>query len=287
MSDAFSFEAPDTPAPIREAATVIVLREGVEGPEALLLQRHSRSGFAADAWVFPGGVVDEADGQLPSAHWNGIDLAQLAPRFNATEAAVLALHVAAVRETFEESGLLLATTADGSALDVDAPEVRQMRNQLADREHPAGAVEFNAWLAAQNLILDLGALEFWARWITPVWEKRRYDTRFFLARAPRGQIAAFDDVETTGQLWIRPDDALTQAASGELHMIYPTIKNLEELGAACAGPGSVEQAMSLAIQRPTVDPILPHFEVTADGYSVLHPGQPGYPLERYADELGR
>lgn len=287
MLDSLSFDPPAEPAPIRDAATVIVLRDGAAGPEALLLQRHARSGFAADAWVFPGGVLDSEDRALDPRRWRGLDLESLAPRFNATADRVLGLHVAAVRETFEESGLLLATHRDGRPVDAAALEVTAMRTRLADRGDPAGAAEFNAWLADRDLVLELGRLTYWARWITPVWERRRYDTRFFLARAPEGQVAAFDDVEVTGQHWITPRAALDKARDGELHMIYPTIKNLEDVAGACGEAGSIDEAFSCAAERDIVT-VLPHFERTADGgFRVSHPGDPEYPAERYADELAR
>ena len=287
MLDSMSFDPPAEPAPIRDAATVIVLREGERGPEALLLRRHARSGFAADAWVFPGGVLDAQDAVLPAAHWRGLEPEAQAPAFNATPERVLALHVAAVRETFEESGLLLASHRDGSPVDVAAAEVAAMRTRLADRDDPAGAAEFNAWLAERDLVLELGRLAYWARWITPVWEHRRYDTRFFLARAPEGQVAAFDDVEVTGQHWLPPREAVDKAHSGELFLIYPTIKNLEDVAAACGEAGSIDDAFGCAARRDIVT-VLPHFERSPDGaVSVTHPGQPGYPTERYAAELAR
>jgi 8-oxo-dGTP pyrophosphatase MutT (NUDIX family) len=288
MSDTFSFDPPAEPAPIRDAATVIVLRDGQDGVESLLLRRHGRSGFAADAWVFPGGVVDAADADLSASRWTGIDPAVLAPRFQATPERTLALHVASVRETFEESGLLLASRPDGAVVDIEAASIADMRRRLSDRDDPAGAAEFNAWLAEENLVLELGRLEYWARWITPVWAQRRYDTRFFLARAPEGQIAAFDDVETTGQRWIRAADALAAAERRELHMIYPTIKNLEALAAACGEAGGIDAAFASAAAMPHIDTVLPHFEQDDDGgFRVLHPGDPGYPLDLYAAELGR
>lgn len=287
MADPMFFERHSEPVPIRDAATILVLRDGERGAEVLLLRRHGRSGFAADAWVFPGGVVDKADAGLPPERWRGIDPDELASRFNATPGWVLALHVAAVRETFEEAGLLLATCADGSPVDVAAPGARAMRLRLADRADPAGAAEFVAWLAEEEFVLDLGALAYWSRWITPVFERRRYDTRFFLARAPRGQVAAFDEVETTGQRWISAEAALAAAETGELHMIYPTIKNLEDLLDAGGEHASVDAAFGVARGR-RVDTVLPHFERTPDGgFRVLHPDHPEYPLERYAEELAR
>lgn len=268
--------------PIRDAATVVVLREGRAGagPEVCLLRRHARSGFAADAWVFPGGTLDAADGVIDPARWRGVDPDALAARFGDPSERVLAAHVAAARETFEEAGLLLARHADGSAVDLTDPELQALRTGLADRET---ATDFNGWLADTGLVLDLDALTYWSRWITPACEPKRFDTRFFLARAPDGQIAAHDRVETTGQRWMTPQDALDAHAAGQLHVIYPTVKNLEEM----VGRASVDDLVADADARPEVPRVLPHVEETDDGLRVLHPDHPEYPYERYAAELAR
>jgi 8-oxo-dGTP pyrophosphatase MutT (NUDIX family) len=270
----------DAPAAVRDAATVIVLRDRGGGAEALMLRRHGKSGFAADAWVFPGGTIDAADTALAPERWRGIDPAALAPRFGRPPDVVLGAHVAAVRETFEEAGLLLAVRSDGAAVDLRTDGVRAMRAALVDRS--AGGAEFAAWLESEALVLDLGRLTYWARWITPRIEQRRYDTSFFLARAPEGQVAAHDQVETTGQRWLTASAALAAHAAGELNMIHPTIRTLEEM-APLAG---VDALIEHATARADVAPILPHFERTDDGWRVLHPGDPGYPYEDYRDELG-
>src|SRR5688500_12145290 len=147
------------PASLRAAATVIVLRDvsNGDGYEVLMLRRHARSGFAADMWVFPGGVVDEADGTLESDHWTGIDSPALAPRFGLSAQQVLAHYVAAVRETFEEAGLLLARRRDGSAPDLSDPALLQLRNDLADRTKK---VSFAAWLSEGDLVIELDALTY-------------------------------------------------------------------------------------------------------------------------------
>ncbi|MEX2100438.1 MAG: NUDIX hydrolase [Acidimicrobiia bacterium] len=269
---------------LRHAATVMVLRPGAAGTEVLMVRRHGRSGFAADAWVFPGGVIDEPDRTLPQACWRGIDPAALAPRFRASAELVLGMHVAAVRETFEEAGLLLATTAAGEPIDLLEPDVVRMRRALAARDDPTDAAVFRDWLARRGFVLDLGALEYWSHWITPRMESKRFNTRFFLARAPQGQIADHDRVEITDQAWITPSDALEAAEDRRMLLIYPTIKNLEEM--VRIGGSDPDALVAAAAAREDVPTVLPHFEELPEGgWRVLHPGDPGFPTDTYQEEL--
>lgn len=157
---------------LRMAATVILVRDGEDGSEVCLLRRHRRSGFAADAWVFPGGVVDDADRRLERRLWDGIEPHRLTQRFGLSADLVLGLHVAAVRETWEEAGVLLARGRAGHPDGAPGPAAR---------------TDLRRWLHDRGLVLDLGALEYWSRWVTPRAEPRRYDACFFLAAAPPGQ----------------------------------------------------------------------------------------------------
>lgn len=257
---------------VRDAATVVVVRPGAGGAaEVLLVERHGASGFAAGAWVFPGGVVDPADATLAPERWAGIDPAALAGRFDAEPGLVLALHVAAVRETFEEAGLLLAHRADGTTAQIPATRFDRARHALADRRDPA---RFDRWLADEGLVADLGALELWGRWVTPRTEPKRYDTYFFLARAPVGQVAQHDRVETTGQRWLSPRAALERAAAGDLPLMFPTARTLEEM----AGLASVEELARHAAARPAVRPVMPLVEPGPDGRPrIRHPDDPDFP----------
>ena len=261
-------------ASLRTAATVIVLRDAPsrDGYQVLMLRRHARSGFAADMWVFPGGVVDEGDGTLPAEHWTGINPEQLAPRFGRTPQQVLAHYVAAVRETFEEAGLLLAHRRDGTAPDLSDPALLQLRNDLATRSK---TVNFPAWLQERDLVLDLGALTYLSHWVTPSIEPRRYDTRFFLAHAPADQIAGYDQMETTDQRWISPAAALDASRSGEMPMIYPTIITLRWL----REHATAHDAIGAADAQPEIRRIQPHAELDDDGnfVRILHPDDPEYP----------
>jgi 8-oxo-dGTP pyrophosphatase MutT (NUDIX family) len=262
----------DEPPPTRDAATVIVVRDAPDGPEVLLLRRHSRSGFAADAWVFPGGVVDEGDRHLGRDRWSGTDPEALTERFGGTADLVLGLHVAAVRETFEEAGLLLAHHEDGTRPDSTAEPYRAARAALGDRDR---RFDFAAWLTEERLVLDLADLTYHSRWITPRQEPKRYDTRFFLAAAPEGQVAASDRMETTGQRWLTPQAALAASAAGELLLIYPTIKTLEAL----ATHATLAELRAVAEAQPTIRSIRPHIEKGLDGWRIIHPDEPDYPPE--------
>jgi 8-oxo-dGTP pyrophosphatase MutT (NUDIX family) len=255
---------------LRDAATVIVVRAGGSAPEVLLLRRHARSGFAADAWVFPGGTVDPEDRVLPPDRWHGVDAERLEARFEAPADLVLGLHVAAVRETFEEAGLLLAHRRDGALPDVGSPAYQDARARLGDRHTP---FDFGAWLEGEDLVLDLERLSYHSRWVTPVQEPRRYDTRFFLARAPQGQIAAFDDVETTEQRWTTAAAALEAHAAGRLFMIFPTIRTLE----AIASAGSLDDLVARAEAQAHVRRIQPHIEQGPEGMRIIHPDDPDHP----------
>ncbi len=252
---------------------MIVLRDAPGAPQLCMLRRHRRSGFAADAWVFPGGVVDAADRALAPARWRGIAPDDLAPYFGRPPDLVVGLHVAAVRETFEEAGLLLATTADGAPVDLGDPDVRRMRTALAARA--AGGVEFADWLTRRDLTLTLDALTYLSRWITPLAEPKRYDTCFFLARAPEGQVADHDRVETTDQRWLSAAQALEQHRAGELHLIFPTIRTLE----AIAAFDSVGAAVAAAAAQPEIHSVRPHMVKDPGGWRIVHPDDPDYPHE--------
>lgn len=264
----------DPAARLRDAATVIVLRSGPgDGPpELLLLRRHARSGFAASAWVFPGGVVDAADRCLDPALWDGLDLKVAAEVTGRPRDLALGLHVAAVRETFEEAGLLFARHRDdGRPVDLTGSAVA-----VADRHQ-----EFGAWLAAAGLVLDLGRLVPFSRWRTPAQEPRRYDAIFFLAPAPEGQVADHDRRETTESRWLTAADALDAGRRGELTLIYPTVVTLEEL----AELGDLEAILAAVEPGTRLRPLQPHMVLDAEGRAVaiLHPDDPDYPWDRYPD----
>jgi 8-oxo-dGTP pyrophosphatase MutT (NUDIX family) len=260
-----------TGAPTPSATVLLVRDRDGGGAEVLLLERVLRSDFAGGALVFPGGKVDPADGDLPADRWRGPDPALDAEELGLPDAAAaLATRAAAVRETFEEAGVLLATRADGTPLrgaDLRSTSFQAARAALNDR----GAVEdFHAWLDAEDLVLDLGALGFWSWWVTPEGQHRRYDTRFFIAEVPDAQRdeAAHDEVETSSAHWLTPAEALAAADEGRVTIIFPTRWNLRDL----AGYGSARAAVDAALAGETDTEVTQPTASVVDGTPMVqHP----------------
>ena len=241
----FSDAVPAEPAVPRAAATVLLLRDGAGGLEVFLQRRVAGMAFAAGMTVFPGGGVDQRDADATIA-WAGPSAADWAGWFNATEQVARALVCAAVRETFEESGVLLAGTADTADTVVTrTDQYAGARDELVSRD-----VSLAGFLAREGLTLRSDLLRPWAHWITPVQEKRRYDTRFFAAKLPQGQDADGKTTEAESSGWFRPGDALADAAAGRSTLMPPTWHTLTEL----AEFGSADEA--LAAER-VIEAIIP------------------------------
>ena len=211
----------------RLAATVMLLRDGSEGMEVFMIVRHQGNDFASGALVFPGGRVDPEDHELAA------DAGMFAPQ-PGVSAEAAALRVAAIRETFEECGVLLARARGDSAM-VGAERLRDI--EAAHR--PAmtrGERTFGAMLAAENLTLAPEAMTHFAHWITPVHAPKRFDTHFFLAAAPSDQVALHDGHEAVDSIWITPERAMAGTRAGTYKLVFPTEMNLKKLGrnTACA-----------------------------------------------------
>ena len=250
------------PVVARDAATVALLRDSPTGPEVYLLRRVRAMAFAGGMHVFPGGSVDPADAAAETA-WAGPPASAWARSLGCAEPLARALVCAAVRETFEESGVLLAGPSPDEVLaDVSTDDWEAERVALEARQHSLSEL-----LARRSLVLRADLLRPLAHWITPEVEPRRFDTRFFLARMPEGQVCREVGGEADQRVWVRPADAL---AAG-LQMMPPTAVTLRDL----AGHGDV--AAALAAERRIV-PVLPRL-VVADDDSVafLLPGDAGYP----------
>jgi 8-oxo-dGTP pyrophosphatase MutT (NUDIX family) len=220
-------------APAVDAASILLVRDRVRGQgplEVLLLERHLDSDFAGGALVFPGGKVDTQDRELDAARWTGRNPKGWRERLGtATDAEARGLLVAAVRETFEEVGVLLATDEEEEPVTADqlrSASFREARRRSCSRDE---RWDWRRWLEDEALVLDLRSLEFWSWWVTPEGQHKRFDTRFFLAVLPPGQAPAHDDVEATSIGWWRPEDALAAAERGEVTIIFPTRRNLEAL----------------------------------------------------------
>ena len=216
--------SPEEAVVAKPAATVVLVREGRDGPEVLLLRRNRATGFVPGAWVFPGGRVDAADGEDALAdRWDGLTREGAAGRLGLgadARPAAIAYYGAAVREAVEETGLWPGVVGGGGT---DGALGRAREALLG------GGVPFSQVLEALSARLDGTAIEYIAHWVTPVAEPRRYDTRFFAARVPPGATAAHDEREMTGAAWLTPRAALARHRAGNLPMIFPTIRTLEDL----------------------------------------------------------
>ena len=214
--------SPDPPAVPKDAATVMLVRDTAAGMEVFLQRRVSGMAFAGGMTVFPGGGVDQRDVDATVA-WHGPDPDWWAHRFGCSPALARALVCAAVRETFEESGVLLAGSADGSVV-ADARPYHAARAALVARE-----VSFAGFLADAGLVLRADLLRPWANWVTPAPEPRRFDTRFFLAALPSGQHADGETTEADRTAWQRPAAALDDWRRGECALMPPTWVMLSDL----------------------------------------------------------
>ena len=248
-------------ASARPAASVILARPAGDGIEVFMLRRSSRSSFVPDAYVFPGGTLDAADGEEAiRARTIGLDPQRLRAAFRATvppelpaDGAVVdaqlasALSIAALRELFEEAGIALARTAAGGALGADAHAgLVEARMRLR-----SGELTFASVLQERDWYADAAALLYFSHWITPPTEPRRYDTHFFLAIAP-DQTALADADETHDGVWVAPAAALERYRAGRFRLVYPTIKHLERIA-----PFSTIEALTAFARTKPVLTIMP------------------------------
>jgi len=256
---------------MREAATVMLVRDEPD-LHVFMLRRNLDADFIGGAYVFPGGAVDPAD-RAPEmlARCRGRSDAEASAHLG-LESGGLGFWVAAIRETFEEAGVLLARdAATGEPVDVTQPggadRLAEVREAMAAGDHA-----FLEAVTAEGLLLDVGALHVFSHWITPTGMPRRYDTWFFVAEAPEGHAYLHDDGETVASVWIRPSDALERAKRRELEIIFPTLRNLEAL-ARFETADELVATVRNATSVPTTQP-----RIVADhtGTRLLLPGDPGY-----------
>ena len=243
-------------APVRDAATVVLLRDGAAGIEAWLLTRAAAMVFAAGMSVFPGGRVDPGDAALPIA---GGDLDDVAARFGCDRAAAHGLVGAGVRETFEETGVLLSVpVADLSAARADVE---------------LGRVAFGDLLAANGLSVDGAALRPWARWVTPPNEVRRYDTHFFVAALPSTAVAQDVTSESSAASWVPVAAALDEAGDGRRGLMPPTLATLTSL----LEFATVADVLAAAPARD-LTPVRPRVHVEGDRVAVELPDGTRIPI---------
>ena len=216
----------------RDASTVVVTRDTEAGIEVYLLRRGSNSPGFPDAYVFPGGTLDKSSDYSPQARM------RLAGQWRPAEPAFT---YAAIRETFEECGLLFSVEP------VEHDVLRAARTRMLKKERTFGET-----LIDLNVKLDAHAVRYFSRWITPTVNPHRFDARFFVARAPAGQVAEADELETYDGRWVRPADMLAQVERNEVQMVFPTIKHLERIG----GFKNVDELLAFAETKKTI-PITP------------------------------
>jgi 8-oxo-dGTP pyrophosphatase MutT (NUDIX family) len=239
------------PIPVRPAATVLLVRDGASGLEVFMVVRHHKIDFASGALVFPGGKVDADD---TDAAWDGLVAAAPADGLDRSFA------VAALRETFEEAGILIARPRGSNAL-VDAGAAHRI--VLADRAGGT-STRFIDLIGGANLMLAMDLLVRFAHWITPVGLPKRFDTHFFLVAAPVEQAGAHDGSESIEGFWIRPADALRDALEGRRSVVPATRLNLQRL----AQSATVAEAVAAARAAPVVT-VMPKVRRNADGSRTL------------------
>jgi 8-oxo-dGTP pyrophosphatase MutT (NUDIX family) len=240
-----------TPVTPRRAATVMLLRDADGGPAVHMLRRRASMAFAGGAYAYPGGGVDPRD--EGAVAWAGPAREEWARRLGVEEPVAQAVVCAAVRETFEEAGVLLAgPDPDTVVADTTGEDWEADRAALVARE-----LSFADFLTRRELVLRSDLLGAWARWITPEFEARRYDTWFFVAALPEGQRTRNASTEADRTVWIRPADAAAAYDRGELTMMPPTIATLRQLrpyaDAAAALAASGERDLTPVLARARLE----------------------------------
>jgi 8-oxo-dGTP pyrophosphatase MutT (NUDIX family) len=250
------------PVPAIPSATILLLRDGSRDLEVFMVQRHHQVDFARGALVFPGGKVDPADREPTlQARCTG------APASD-DERAVL---VAAIRETFEESGILLARP-DASDDLVSGERLREIESRHRDALN-RGQTTFREIIDAEDLRLACDLLVRFAHWITPELAPKRFDTHFFLVAAPPDQVALHDGGESVDSTWTTPSAALADADAGRSTIVFPTRLNLMKLGRS----HGVEEALATA-RAASVVTVMPRIEKTDAGPVLRIPAEADYDL---------
>ncbi|HEX9696205.1 MAG TPA: NUDIX hydrolase [Actinomycetota bacterium] len=257
-------DASGQPAEPRDSATIILARDGTKGLEVFMLERVLKADFAGGAYVFPGGTFDDGDlDPALAALTDGVTPAQAAAAIDAPPDRALAFYLCAIRETFEESGALMARR-DGTLVGHDA-SLQDARPSLND-----GTLKLKDFAQREGLRFAADLLHPWSRWITPEASPKRYDTRFFVAAFPDGgEALRHDEGESSSSTWIRPADALARHAEGRFTVIFPTRVTLTQLA-------RFDRAGDLIAASPgrDVSPVQPEIVQAGDAIKILVPGDP-------------
>jgi len=250
----------DIPPEPRPSATVVVVRQGETKPEIFMVKRNLSSAFAA-AYAFPGGVLESCD-RLVYEHCLNLPAEQANRTLRLTSDG-LEYFSAAIREVFEETGILLAT-ADFSC---DLEEVRDQLN--------SGQLAWSKAVGDYGFTMHCDQLHYFAHWVTPLSEPRRFSTRFFLAVLPEGQVATHDGQELTDSCWMTASDVLQSARAGDMQLIYPTYSTLKEIRNLNSTNDIVSWAKSHT--QSGIDEVLPAIIDSGSGKTVVLPGDARYP----------
>lgn len=275
MSDTSSEEFDPTTVPVKPAATVLLVRDAdAGGVEVFMLRRTFNAAFASGMFVFPGGKVDDVDGVDEIAELcDGLTDAHASSLLGIANGG-LAYWVACIRECFEEAGVLLArheTTGDVVRFD---DESTAQRFEVERENIHDGSVALLDLCKREGLRLTTDDIHYVSHWITPMGEKRRFDTRFFIARAPQAQEPLHDDGETIESFWISPQEAIERAHEKDLMLMPPTKANIEFL----LPYKTADEVLAAAAQVGMPQTILPKLKIDADGrvVGIAMPGDPEY-----------
>ena len=249
------------PAPAVPAGTIMLLRPAAAGLEVFMVVRHHQIDFASGALVFPGGKADPQDFDDALLPW--LEGA-------ATDRDMRAIQVSAIREAFEECGVLLAREKGSDDL---VPGERLAKLEHYREPLNNGEVPLLDFLQQEELVLACDTLVHYAHWITPEMMPKRFDTHFYLAMAPADHVALHDGYESVDSVWIAPADALAEAEAGTKTVIFPTLRNIEML----AETTTPEEAIAAAKTR-TIVPVLPWTEQREDGNYLCIPEAAGYQI---------
>ena len=265
-------EQSKSPVTARHASTVLLLRDSERGVEVFMERRHIKSDFVGGAYVFPGGRVDPED-RVDEALCHGLTDREASVRLSLEEGG-LTFYVAAIRECFEEAGVLLAYDRDGRLLDFWDRSVEEHYEALRG-ELNAGKLSLLDIAAQEGLTLATDRISYWAHWITPEGQPRRYDTRFFVTRAPRNQTAGHDDHELTSSAWVTAREALEHGRRGEWMIIFPTIRNLMKLARFDTADAAIA-AVDAQEEFPIIQPRVLLGRTPDEPPRAVIPGEEGY-----------
>jgi 8-oxo-dGTP pyrophosphatase MutT (NUDIX family) len=261
-----TFSNSSTTTPARLAATVLLLRDGPDGLEVFMVVRHQQIDFASGALVFPGGKLAAGDND-PKAQ-------ALCSGVEGLSSDEIALRIGAIREAFEECGVLLARPRGSDAM-VDPSRLEQLGAQYR-RALDKGELCIGEMLEAEDLVLACEMLVRFAHWTTPTFMPKRFDTHFYLAVAPSAQVPLHDGSEAVDSVWIRPEDALIQARAGTRTIVPATLINIEKLGRR----RTVAAALEAARAEPIVE-VLPELIEGAVGLRLRIPAEASYGITEF------